>query len=61
MSPAQKITVALLIWIAVSFALGFLCSLAIRKIKARKRFLAERGAEYEVVGDFTLLREKDHG
>lgn len=58
MSPAQKITVALMIWLAVSFALGFLCSLAITKIKRRKKFLAERGAEYEVIGDFTLLRDE---
>lgn len=61
MSPAHKIAVALMIWLAVSFAIGFLCSLAMQKIKRRKRFLAEREEEFDIVGDFTLHREKDHG
>lgn len=54
----MRIACALLIWTALSFALGGLYVLAMQKIKRRKMFLAERGEEFEVVGDFTLL--KDH-
>jgi len=52
---------ALAIWTAVSLALGLLYVLAISRIKARKKFLAERGLEEEIVGDFTLIREKNNG
>ncbi len=51
--------IAIVIWTAVSLALGGLYILAMRKIKRRMKFLAERGDEYEIVGDFTLLKERD--
>lgn len=53
----MRIAGALLIWTAVSLVLGGLIALAGMKIKARRRFLAERGSEFEVIGDFTLRRE----
>lgn len=61
MMVVMRTAYALIIWTAVSLALGWLYILAARKIKARKRFLAKHWAEYEIVGDFTLRREKDHG
>lgn len=56
----QSILIALAIWTVVSCALGGLCALAFMKIKRRKKFLAERGLEEEIVGDFTLIREKNN-
>lgn len=53
----MRITCALLIWTAVSMAIGALYVLAMQKIKRRKKFLAERGDEFEIVGDWTLKRE----
>lgn len=55
-----RVGAALLIWTGVALALGLLFILAMRKIKRRMKFLAERGDEYEIVGDFTLLKERDN-